>query len=234
MPAPVSIVIPTLNAAEALPATAATLLEGVTSGLVRDMVISDGGSQDATCDVARELGAIIVEGAAGRGGQIARGVEAATGQWLLILHSDTHLSPGWSEIVLAHTETQPRKAGYFRLRFRAEGFAPLLIATGANLRSRFLGLPYGDQGLLIRRDLLLELGGVPELPLMEDVALARRLKGNLQVLSADARTSPERYITDGWTRRSVGNLWTLARYFAGVSPDRLRADYARRSQSSEN
>ena len=225
MPAPLSVVIPTLNAAEALPATAEALLEGVTSGLISDLVISDGGSTDTTRQVAHELGALWVVGPPGRGGQLGRGVAACSGDWLLLLHADTHLSPGWAEKAYAHIQAHPDKAGWFRLRFRATGLAPALVAKGANLRSRHLGLPYGDQGLLIARNLLDRIGGIPDLPLMEDVALARALRGRLREIDAEALTSAARYDRDGWTRRVLANLGTLARYRLGADPATLKRRY---------
>ena len=110
MPARLSIVMPTLNAASVLPATADALLEGVSSGLVRELVITDGGSTDETRAVAQELGAHWVEGPPGRGGQLRRGVEAATGDWLLLLHADTHPEPDWAKAVYDHMTTRPEKA----------------------------------------------------------------------------------------------------------------------------
>lgn len=227
MPAPLSVVIPTLNAAEALPATAEALLEGASSGLVRELVISDGGSTDDTRALADELGAVWVSGPAGRGGQLRRGVAVATGDWLLLLHADTHPAPDWAKAVYEHMTARPEEAAFFRLRFRAEGLAPRLVAGGANLRSHYLGLPYGDQGLLISRALLDAVGGVPDLPLMEDVALARALKGRLRPLGVHVTTSAQRYETDGWANRVMMNLGTLARYRLGQNPTQLLARYER-------
>ncbi len=233
MAAPLSIVIPTLNAADDLPGTAVSLLAGVTDGLTHELVVSDGGSTDDTIKVAKELGAVIVEGAAGRGQQIARGVFASKAPWILILHADTRLSENWVWAVREHIGRKSGKAGYFRLRFDAIGSAPRIVARGANLRSRFAGLPYGDQGLLISRRLLKQIGGVPEVALMEDVILAERLKGRLVELDAEAVTSPERFERDGWGRRVTKNLTTLLRYKMGTDPERLAASYSSRS-SSEN
>lgn len=230
MVAPLSVVIPTLNAASALPETASALISGLTEGLVGDLVVSDGGSTDATLEVARGLGATVVEGPPGRGGQIARGVEAARADWLLILHADTHLGPSWTDAVWRHIDAGQNVAGYFRLAFRAEGTMPKLVAAGANFRSRWLGLPYGDQGLLVTRRLLDAVGGVPEVPLMEDVILARRLRKLKRPLNAEARTSAERYQSDGWMRRIARNLWTLARFQMGVPPERLTRGYSGKSR----
>ncbi|MDA8586356.1 TIGR04283 family arsenosugar biosynthesis glycosyltransferase [Rhodobacteraceae bacterium] len=229
MTAPLTVIIPTLNAASQLPATTNALLCGVTDGLIATLVISDGGSTDDIANVARELGATFITGPKGRGGQIARGIAAAKTPWLLILHADTHLSDDWTKPALHHITHHRDKAGWFHLRFRAEGFMPKLVAKGANLRAGLLGLPYGDQGLLIHRDLLEQLGGYPTLPLMEDVALAQNLKGKLVPLMADARTSAARYQKDGWLRRSCKNLVTLARYRLGTPPEALIAAYEGKS-----
>lgn len=223
MRAPLSIVIPTLNAAGDLPDTLVCLIEGLEAGLVRELIVSDGGSGDDTREIAEEIGAKLVAGVAGRGGQLNRGALAAKGDWLLFLHADTHLTAGWSQVVKDHIR-RSRKAGYFRLRFRASGLAPVLVAGWANLRSR-LGLPYGDQGLLIARQLYDEIGGYAEIPLMEDVAMARALRGQLTGLSGQAVTGATKFIRDGWFRRGAGNLWTLTRYWAGVAPEKLARHY---------
>ena len=228
MPAPVSVIIPTLNAAGELPATAEALMPGLMTGLLGEVVVSDGGSQDETLRIARALGATTVTGAAGRGGQIARGVAAARGPWVLVLHADTHLGPGWVEAARHHIADHPDRAGYFRLAFRAQGWRPGLVARGANLRSRWLGLPYGDQGLLLQKPVLECAGGVPDIPLMEDVVLARRLTGRLRPLDAEARTSARRYEAEGWGRRVARNLWTLTRFALGASPERLGQGYEAR------
>ncbi|MEO0864971.1 MAG: glycosyl transferase, partial [Pseudomonadota bacterium] len=116
------------------------------------------------------------------------------------------------------------KAGYFRLSFDRGG---RVVARWANLRSRLFGLPYGDQGLLVPRRLYNRVGGYPDIPLMEDVALARALRGQLKPLDAVAVTSADKYRRQGWLRRGTRNLWTLARFFAGTDPETLAAAYRR-------
>ncbi len=231
MTAPISVIIPTLNAADSLAATADALLAGATEGLVKELIISDGGSDDGTDLIARELGALWCTGAKGRGGQLGRGIERASAPWLLLLHADTHLSEGWTSAVRAHMADHPDKAGWFRLAFRSDGVAPRLVARGANLRSKVFDLPYGDQGLILPRTLLDASGGMPDLPLMEDVALARQLKGRLRELDATAFTSADRYLRDGWTQRVLRNLVTLARYRLGARPEDLAASYTRSPRS---
>ncbi|KIC12334.1 glycosyl transferase [Leisingera sp. ANG-M1] len=224
MPAPVSIVIPTLNAAEELPAALECLMEGLAAGLIRELVISDGGSADGTRAIAEAAGAEWISGAPSRGGQLRRGCAAARGDWLLVLHADTHLAPGWAQAVAQHLETGQGHPACFRLQFRARGLMPAWVAGWANLRTRLFRLPYGDQGLLIGRAGYEAAGGYPDQPLMEDVALARRLK-RVAVLPCAARTSAVRYQKAGWMTRGARNLWTLTRYFLGASPEKLARSY---------
>jgi rSAM/selenodomain-associated transferase 2 len=224
MRAPISVIIPTLDAEADLPACLAALVEGLEAGLIRELIISDGGSTDATSEIAQAWGADTVTGPAGRGGQLRRGCAAAQGAWLLVLHADTVLAPGWTGAVRDHLVGDA--AGWFRLRFDRGGLPGRLVAGWANLRSH-LGLPYGDQGLLLPTPLYNAAGGYPDQPLMEDVALARALRGRLQPLGCDAITSAVKYRRQGWLRRGGRNLWTLLRYGAGVSPERLAQAYRR-------
>ena len=225
MRAPLSIVIPTLDAGKALPGCAAALIEGLEAGLVREMIVSDGGSTDETAAIAARLGAELIEGARGRGGQLARGAAEAGGDWILFLHADTRLAPGWARAAQDHMAARPGRAAAFRLAFDDPGWRASLIAGGANLRTRLFGLPYGDQGLLIPRALYHEAGGHPDLPLMEDVALARALNRRIDLLKPAAVTSAERFRRNGWFRQAGRNLWRLARYLAGADPARLARRY---------
>lgn len=227
MRAPISIVIPTLNAAAELPGTMASLAEGLDAGLIRELIVTDGGSTDDTRHMAEAAGAEWITGAPGRGGQLQRGVTASAGAWVLVIHADTQLSAGWSAAVLQHLQDKPKSAGYFKLRFRSEGLAPAVVARWANRRSKWFGLPYGDQGLLVPRVLYDAVGGYPDIPLMEDVALARALRRQLSELDATVWTSAARYERDGWVRRGARNLLTLGRFFAGVDPAKLAVAYRR-------
>lgn len=224
MRAPISIVIPTLNAQGGLPQCLAALTEGLHEGLIRELIVTDGGSGDATLAVAEAAGAVIVTGAPSRGGQLRRGVEAARGEWLLVIHADTVLAPGWTRAV--HAALDAGGAWAFRLRFDAKGPWPMLVAGWANLRTRAFGLPYGDQGLLLPMADYAVAGGYPDIPLMEDVALVRALS-RVRVLDAVAVTSAARYRRQGWLRRGARNLLTLARYLAGADPERLAQGYRR-------
>jgi rSAM/selenodomain-associated transferase 2 len=223
MRAPLSVIIPTLNAQAVLPRCLDALMEGLEAGLIRELIVSDGGSTDATCAVAQAWGAQILDGAPSRGGQLQRGCEVAQGDWLLVLHADTVLQTGWSETVRSHL-IKSSKVGWFQLRFDAVGMPATLVAGWANLRSG-LGLPYGDQGLLISRALYEHVGGYPDQPLMEDVAIARALRGQLVRLDAVAVTSASKYQQKGWLRQGARNLWTLVRYAAGQDANQLAKSY---------
>jgi rSAM/selenodomain-associated transferase 2 len=217
-----SLVVPTLNAAATLERCLDALGQGV------DLIVADGGSSDATRDIARAAGARIVETGPGRGLQLAAGARAAGGEWFLFLHADTRLEPGWREDCDVHMRTVgPKTAACLRFALDDPAWQARLIETGVALRVRLLGLPYGDQGLLISRSLYDKMGGYRPLPLMEDVDLVRRLgRRRLAVLPARAVTSAARWRRDGWARRSARNLACLALWKAGVPPERIARVYA--------
>jgi rSAM/selenodomain-associated transferase 2 len=211
-----SVVIPALNAAESLPACLAAL------GGANELVVSDGGSADATRAIAEGAGARIVEGPRGRGVQLRAGAAAARGDWLLFLHADTILGAGWRAAADAHAAAAPDRAACFRFRLDDAGWQARLIERGVAAR-RF---PYGDQGLLISRAFYDALGGYRPLPLMEDVDLVRRIgRRRLRLLPVDAVTSAERWRRGGWVRRSARNLGLVTLYRLGASPERLARLY---------
>lgn len=183
MRAPISIIIPTLNAEDHLQGCLMALMEGLDAGLICELIVSDGGSTDQTFQLADAWGATWLTGPASRGGQLRRGCAQATGQWLMVLGADTQLAPGWSTAVIEHMKSQ--QAGWFRLRFASGG---RIGAGWANLRAR-MGLPCPDQGLLLPRRLYDQAGGFADTPSQENVALVRALKGRLRGIEADAVVS---------------------------------------------
>jgi len=215
-----TIVIPALNAATSLGACLAAL-DGAD-----EVLVVDGGSTDDSAGIAERAGARIVAAPRGRGTQLRAGGAAARGDWLLFLHADTRLGAGWREAVAAHVATAPDRAGYFDLRLDDNAWQARVIERGVASRVRLLGLPYGDQGLLISRRFYDEIGGFRPLALMEDVDLARRIgRHRLRRMEATALTSADRWRRDGWLRRSGRNLACLALYALGMAPTRLARFY---------
>jgi len=218
-----SVVIPTLNADQVLPSTLGSLMEGVFAGAISDLVIVDGGSNDATIEFAKEVGATFLSAKPSRGGQIHKGISQCKCDWVLILHADSRLSQGWAE--LTPMPADPERAYYFQLHFDAGGLAAWWVATWANLRSKIFALPYGDQGLLIHKSLLASFGGYPTAQLMEDVILARKLGRRLTALPITITTSAEKYIAQGWLRRGFRNLALLFQFLLGTTPEALYKKY---------
>lgn len=218
------VVIPTLNAGATLAATLANLPSGVSA------LISDGGSTDGTLDIARSAGCRIVAGAPGRGGQLAAGADASDGPWHLFLHADTIVSSdGWTAIArhIAESDNE-RIAGSLRLAIDHPAWQARVIERAVAWRVRWFGLAYGDQGLLIHRDLYSAIGGYPDLPLMEDVEIMRRLGRSRQVvLNGEAHTSASRWRRRGWVSQTVLNLTCVSLYRLGVPIERIARLYGR-------
>ncbi len=188
--------------------------------------MADGGSIDGTREWARSAGAIVILASGGRGPQLAAGAAIARQPWLLLLHADTMLGPGWVAAAKAHIANGPARAGYFRFALASADPRARWLERAVAWRCRLFALPYGDQGLLIHRDLLSAVGGIRPLPLMEDVDLARRLgRRRLTALPATAVTSAEKWERDGWVQRSLRNLLCLSLWFAGVPPEQIRRLY---------
>jgi rSAM/selenodomain-associated transferase 2 len=226
MNAPLSVIIPALNAQANLPACLEALVEGAVSDLIGEVLLVDGGSSDATPQIAEAAGCHVHLAPRGRARQLIAGAGTARGTWLLFLHADTVLSPGWSQDVDDHMAGHPGKAAFFQLAFDADCSEARWLAGRANQRARWFGLPYGDQGLLVSRELYDAVGGFPDIALMEDVALVRRIgKRRLRGLASVATTSAAKYERDGWRRRSWRNAWLLARYLAGADPAKLAREY---------
>ncbi len=221
-----SIIIPTLNAGKVLRPTLRALASAV--NVPHEVIVADGGSIDETAAIASEGDAIFLETQRGRGRQLAAGAQMAAGDWLLFLHADTALQPGWGDAVCRFIVDPANVycAGYFRFALDDTARAARLLEGCVRLRSRLLRLPYGDQGLLIGRTFYEQLGGYKMLPLMEDVDIVRRIgRDRLQLLAATAVTSADKYRRDGYLLRPLRNMLLLVLYSMGVSPQYLSARY---------
>lgn len=215
MAGPISVIIPTLDSARHLPRALAPLVDGMHEGLIREVIVTDGGSRDETLEVADAAGCTIVSGEPGRAKQLLNAVGRAKGKWLLILYPHTALARGWTEEValfLQFNEARKR-AATFKLAFDDKSAKGALF--WARLRAQVMKLPYGDQGLLISRFLYDGLSGYRDMP-NEDIDLVRRVGGKrLVFLETEAVTSADAYRRAPNAAASVG---MMARYFLGADP----------------
>lgn len=219
-----SIVIPALNATRSLPDCLASLEEAAPG----EVILVDGGSTDGSVALAESRGARVIVSPPGRGPQLGAGGEAARGDWLLFLHADTRLAPGWAQEAAAFMAepSNQEQAAVFRFALDDPAAQARRVERLADWRARRLGLPYGDQGLLLSRDFYRALGGFKPLPLMEDVELVRRIgRRRLAFLNSQAVTSAERYRRGGWWGRPARNVCLLGAYFLGLPPRLLARLY---------
>lgn len=223
-----SVVIPTLNSAAHLPRALAPLVYGAANGLIKQVIVADGGSTDETLEIAEAAGCDIVVSAPGRAKQMRAGALASRANWLLFLHPDTVLGATWvdeTERFIAGPQARKR-AGVFRLAFEDDTPQAKRVAFWAQLRARVMKLPHGEQGLLVSRLLYDALGGYPDLPVMEDVEIARRIgPKRLALLKTEAVTSAPKYRRDGYDKRAWRNLSIMARYLMGADPVELAKAY---------
>jgi rSAM/selenodomain-associated transferase 2 len=220
----VSIIIPALN--EAANIAVAVLRAWETGPL--EVIVVDGGSDDGTAALAREAGAGVLETPPGRARQQNAGARQAAGEVLLFLHADTWLGPaGLSQIVEALADSRVL-CGAFRQRIEAEGRLFRWLERGNAWRARRRGLPYGDQGIFVRRLAFEELGGFPEVRLMEDAMLMKRLRRRTRpvLLPGPIYVSARGWRRHGVIRQSARNWLLLSAARLGVSPDKLAAFYA--------
>jgi rSAM/selenodomain-associated transferase 2 len=222
----ISLIVPVLNDTVALE----KLLRSQAVDTETEIVVVDGG-HDRAIDQLLETrpDAMLIRSRTGRGIQMNTGARIARGSWLLFLHADSELPHYWKEAIQRATEDPILVGGWFRFRLNSSAWQARIIEYLVAWRVRFLRLPYGDQGIFVRRDLFERLGGYREWPLMEDVDFVRRLArvGSIRELPVALTTSARRWERDGWLRRSARNLALVGLYFFGVPPGRLARWYCR-------
>lgn len=185
----ISVVIPTSNSERLLPRCFDSLITAAVRGVVREVIVSDCGSGDATLEIADAAGAHIVHAKKGRSTQLAEGAASARSDWLLFLHPETALEPGWEVEAESFMEQavmeQPRAAAF---RFALEDFSgeARRAEAKAKWRTALFALPYGDQGLLIPKRLYQKIGGYRALADMEDADIVRRI-GRRRLVSLRSR-----------------------------------------------
>lgn len=223
----VSVVIPVRGDSDAL----TSLLGQLGAHPDLEVIVSSTGALDAAQGRLRAERPDVrwLDGAPGRGGQLNRGAAAATGRWLWFVHADSTLPTAWLEAFRAFDLQAEVVGGSFRFHLDSPAWQARWLERGVAVRVRLFDLPYGDQGIFVRRDVFTSMGGYRPLPLMEDVEFVRRLKrrGRLAHLSLRLTTSARRWESRGWLRQSAANVTTLALYGLGVSPERLARRYDR-------
>lgn len=193
-----------------------------------EIIVVDGDPDGSTIAVITEPKVIPLTSAIkGRGNQLAAGTAAASGDILLMLHADTYLPSHAFGSILASV-SRGADWGAFRLGIDASGLAFRIIEQSVDLRCKLFTLPYGDQAIFVGRSALLKIGGVPAIPLMEDVELAHKLRQagfRFSLLPERVSTSPRRWQKDGVIRRTLHNWWLLLRYLTGTAPADLAGYY---------
>ena len=220
-----AIVIPALNEAANLSRLLPALARDCPGA---EIVVVDGGSGDDTAAVVARLpGPWLLESARGRAVQMNHGAREAGGDTLLFLHADTRLPDGAARAIEQALAEPGVVGGRFDVRFDNERPLFRVIAWFMNTRSRASGICTGDQAIFVRRADFEAVGGYPEIPLMEDIELSRRLKrrGNLRALRLRVTTSARKWEREG-PLRTMGLMWALRfLHFCGVAPTRLHRWY---------
>jgi rSAM/selenodomain-associated transferase 2 len=233
----IAVVIPALDEAEGIAATISSALGSenpdVTSGtqgskgrnesVAVEVIVVDGGSRDETAQRARGAGARVISAQRGRARQLQVGFQASKGDVVLFLHADTRLPPGWAGAVRSALDDARAVGGAFRLRFDDRSARMRRVERWARLRIALLRFPFGDQGIFVRRPVLEAIGGVPDVPLMEDCDLVREMKrhGRLALLSEAATTSARRYFEHGVGRTSILHFVAFVAFWFGVDRTRI-------------
>jgi rSAM/selenodomain-associated transferase 2 len=219
-----SIVIPTLNEARQIKQN----VERALSLRPLQVIVADGQSEDDTADVACSAGAFVLLSPRGRGNQLNAGAMVASGDVLLFLHADCWLEPDATrqiELALANPKTV---GGAFRQQIDHPGRVFRWLEWGNAARARWWKLPYGDQGIFLRRDVFVAVGGFAEVPLMEDVLLMRKLRRRhlpIALLDGPLHVDAQRWLSQGVVRQTIRNWLLLVGLRLGISPDRLAKFY---------
>jgi len=220
----VSVIIPVLNEEKSIGSTIAAL----NALAPHEVIVVDGGSGDRTSRISVEAGAKALMTGPGRARQMNRGALEATGDVLLFLHADTRLPTSALRDIAAALNDARYVGGRFDVELDSDRWLLKVVGFMISLRSRLSKVGTGDQAIFVRREMFAELGGFPDMPLMEDIAFCRMLKraGEVACLKSKVVTSARRWETDGvW--RTIFRMWTLKLlYLAGVAPARLKRFYA--------
>jgi rSAM/selenodomain-associated transferase 2 len=215
----ISIIIPTLNEAENIKEAIVTTQLNTNI----EVIIEDGGSKDDTIEIAQSLSVKVISSSPGRAVQMNAGAVAATGDILLFLHADSRLSVEFDIMVRTALQQPGVVAGAFAVRIDAQLWSLRLVEWGVNWRSRFLQMPYGDQAIFLTKEIFHGIGKFPEIPIMEDFELIRRLRrtGEITIINVPVLTSARRWLKNGVFKTTLINQIIILAYLLGVSPKRI-------------
>jgi rSAM/selenodomain-associated transferase 2/rSAM/selenodomain-associated transferase 1 len=223
------VVIPTLNEEDHLP----LILDDLARlPLPHRVLVADGGSRDGSLEAARQGGAWVVEAPRGRARQMNAGAALLETPWLLFLHADSRIpEPTAHALATWLADPPPAEAAHFAFRLDGNGWSWRFLEAGQRIREALSGLAYGDQGLLVSRQRFAAVGGFPDIPLMEDVEMVRRLRRGpgLDRIPAPLPTSTRRYRSEGWVRAWLRNASLLLLHHLGASPETLASRYPARA-----
>ncbi|MBD1839047.1 TIGR04283 family arsenosugar biosynthesis glycosyltransferase [Coleofasciculus sp. FACHB-64] len=216
----ISIIIPVLNEAAN---TIRSTLASVQNVKNVEVIVVDGGSQNETVVLVQSWGVKVLSSAAGRACQMNAGATAATGDILLFLHADTSLPLGFEKLVPLTLAQSGTVAGAFELKINSPMRSLRLVEKMVNWRSRFFSLPYGDQAIFLKASVFHDIGGFPNLPIMEDFEFICRLKrlGRISIAPAPVMTSARRWQKLGVLKTTLINQIVILGYFLGVPPSQL-------------
>ncbi|MCZ6623802.1 MAG: TIGR04283 family arsenosugar biosynthesis glycosyltransferase [Deltaproteobacteria bacterium] len=219
----ISVIVPALNEEK----TIASALEALRPLATEEVIVVDGGSSDCTRELAAQTEAVVLSSSRGRAEQMNQGARVAKGNVLLFLHADTRLPSSAMGDILAALKDSRYVGGRFDVRLDRRGWIFTLIGALINMRSRLTSVATGDQAIFVRRKIFEEVGGFPEIPLMEDIAFSRalKIKGRMACLRSQVVTSARRWEKEGvW--RTILKMWALRLLFlAGISPFHLKRFY---------
>ena len=221
----ISVIVPVLNEAPAIRGALSSLQPLRQAG--HEVIVVDGGSADGTPDIAAALADSVLRAQPGRARQMNAGAHRARGDILLFLHGDTLLPRQADRLVMEGLRRSGRQWGRFDVRLAGRRPLLRLVETLMNLRSRLSGIATGDQAMFVRREAFTAVGGFPDIALMEDIALSRRLKSLSRPLCLRARvvTSSRRWEQHG-VLRTIVLMWRLRlAYFLGADPAALARRY---------
>ena len=222
----ISIVIPTYNEPEIIEGTLNSLIQSISSE--DEVIVVDGMSEDDTREIVGGFpGVILITSRRGRAVQMNVGAARARGNYILFLHADVFINRSSISMLKNQTSNNEVKWGWFPIRLDSPRFIFRILETGANLRNRLTGIPLGDHGIFVKRDVFHEIGGFPEIPIMEDLQFVRKIRiisRGVEVKSP-VKTSVRRFENSGITR-TFFRMWILRTlYYLGMSPERLTKYY---------